>query len=660
MKKIIAMMLLVAVGMNLLADEWYDESTGFTWHYSISRDGATLTYCFPRKGSLPPLPLILGDKPVVAIGSDAFRDCNEFTGHLVIPESVVEIGSRAFQGCSGITGQLIIPDSVETIGQSAFYGCSGFTGSLTIPKSVTTIWGYAFSNCSGFTGSLTISDSVKTIWDYAFSSCSGFTGSLIIPDSVTTLGGYAFYNCSGFTGSLTLGNGVTVIAQNAFKGCSGFTGDLTLPDTVKTIEESAFSGCSGFTGSLTLSDNVTTIGGGAFEKCSGFSGSLIIPDSVITIKFYAFLGCSGFTGSLTIPDSVKTMEARAFENCSGFTGRLTISDSVTTIEDRTFFGCSGFTGTLMIPDSVTTIGGQAFYNCSGFTGSLTIPESVTAIGASVFYCCNGLSDVVFEGLPPSGFSAVFQITETLTFPEKYAAEWKRALVHKNLREPVRDGVPVAKVISAKMREVDPTIMDVVYKVTSTKPTVKVRALAFQDGERSFAKVVRPETFVEDENGNPTARNIGDGITANEEHTLSWKVSADWNATLAKVKFEVLAVEDEILPLELVTLPKTETQPKMVFSWNYVIPSRAFDALLWLYADKDLGLTLTDGVLKNGDVRLADGASCDKTSYDALVYIYGKMGYELLQGERLDYVRERSRLDLPGISERQYAVKVIEE
>jgi hypothetical protein len=172
--------------------------------------------------------------------------------------------------------------------------------------------------------------------------------------------------------------------------------------------------------------------------------------------------------------------------------------------------------------------------------------------------------------------------------------------------------------------------------------------------------VRPETFVEDENGNPTAGNIGDGITANEEHTLSWKVSADWDTTLAKVKFEVLAVEDEILPLELVTLTKTETQPKMVFSWNYVIPSRAFDALLWLYADKDLGLTLTDGVLKNGAVRLADGASCDKTSYDALVYIYGKMGYELLQGERLDYVRERSRLDLPGISERQYAVKVIKE
>ena len=467
MKKIITMLVMV-VAMNVMADEWYDESTGFTWYYTISGDSATLTGCSPKEGQLPPLPSILGGKIV----------------------KVIEV--------------------------SAFRGCSGLVGSLTIP------------------------------------------------------------------------DGVTMILGDAFRDCSGFTGSLTIPDGVTTIRQAAFSGCSGFT------------------------GSLIIPDSVTEIGPIAFSGCSGFTGSL------------------------------------------------IIPDSVTEIGSSAFSDCSGFTGSLTIPDSVTTIGSSAFYRCSGFTTVVFEGSLPIGFKDASIPTLTPIFPERFAAEWKTALAHKNLREPLREGVPVAKVISAKMREIDPTIMDVVYKVTSTKPTVKVRALAFQDGERSFAKVVRPETFVEDEKGKPTAGNIGDGITANEEHTLSWKVSADWNTTLAKVKFEVLAVEDEILPLELVTLPKTETQPKMVFSWNYVIPSRAFDALLWLYADKDLGLTLTDGVLKNGTVRLADGASCDKTSYDALVYIYGKMGYELLQGERLDYVRERSRLDLPGVSERQYAVKVIEE
>lgn len=366
--------------------------------------------------------------------------------------------------------------------------------------------------------------------------------------------------------------------------------------------------------------------------------SVVAGRKVTSIGDGAFRGCSGLVGSLTIPDSVKEIGADAFRGCSGLTGILTIPNSVVTIRARAFEGCSGFTGVLKIPDSVTSLSYDAFRGCVG------------------------LSDIVCLGIHPNK-NQYSDWEDIVIFPrylEKYALEWKKQLAHKYLRGPVREGEPIAKVILAKMRESDPTIMDVVYKVTSTKPTVKVRALAFQDGERSFAKVVRPETFVEDENGNPTVGNIGDGITANEEHTLSWKVSADWNTTLAKVKFEVLAVEDEILPLELVTLPKTETQPKMVFSWNYVVPVRAFDALLWLYADKDLGLTLTDGVLKNGDVRLAYGASCDNTSYDALVYIYGKMGYELLQGARLDYVRERSRLDLPGISERQYAVKVIEE
>ena len=461
----------------------------------------------------------------------------------------------------------------------------------------------------------------------------------------------------------------TIYGNSAIlKGCLPKAGNLPpLPSQIRgkavtTIESYAFDGCIGFTGSLTIPDSVTTIKSYAFRDCSGFTGSLTIPDSVMTIGSEAFSGCSGFTGSLTIGDSVTTIGGRAFYGCSGFSGPLTIGNSVKTIGCSAFEKCSGFTGSLMIPNSVTTIESHAFFGCSGFTGSLTIPDRVTMIDRFAFRGCSGLTDVFFKGLPPSVlFDDSLPVSVSgLSFPEKYAAEWRKVLAHKNIREPLREGVPVAKVVSAKMRESDPTIMDVVYKVTSAKPTVKVRALAFQDGERSFAKVVRPETFVEDENGNPTAGNVGDGITANEEHTLSWKVSADWNATLAKVKFEVLAVEDEILPLELVTLPKTETQPKMVFSWNYVIPSRAFDALLWLYADKDLGLTLTDGVLKNGTVRLADGASCDKTSYDALVYIYGKMGYELLQGARLDYVRERSRLDLPGISERQYAVKVIEE
>ena len=540
MKKIIGLLIGMLLSLNVMADEWYDESTGFTWYYKISGDAATLTGCSPKEGKFPSLPSVLGGKTVKVIGGYAFCDCGGLTGLLSIPDSVTTIEELAFNKCSGLTGSLSIPKSVMTIGRSAFYGCSGFTGSLTIPDSVTMIGQQAFSDCSGFTGSLTIPSSVKIIERQTFSKCTGFTGPLTIPNSVTIIGDSAFYGCSGFTGSLT------------------------------------------------------------------------IPDSVTTIEVLAFAYCSGFTGSLKIPGSVMTIERGAFQFCSGF------------------------------------------------TGSLTIPDSVTNMGENIFGYCSGLSDLVFvKGLPPEGFITSGLWGKKISYLPKYGAVWQKLLRNNNglIYDAgyIRPNAQSVSIVSSKIRDTDPTVMDVVYRVNSSQPTVKVRALAFKDGVRSFASVVRPETFIEG-----TAANIGDGIAANVEHKLSWKVSADWQETLAKVKFEVLALDGELLPLELTALPKTDSQPKMEVSWNVMFDSWVFDALMWLYADKDLGLTLKDGVLRNGDERIAEGEKMSGTGYSAIVYVYGKMGYELLQGERLEYARQMLRRNLPNVSVAQYAVKIIEE
>ena len=64
--------------------------------------------------------------------------------------------------------------------------------------------------------------------------------------------------------------------------------------------------------------------------------------------------------------------------------------------------------------------------------------------------------------------------------------------------------PRVEIISAKMRASDPTVMDVQYRVDSSSDTANVRALAFEDGERSFWKAVRATTFVKDPDGNETA------------------------------------------------------------------------------------------------------------------------------------------------------------
>ena len=118
-------------------------------YYDISENNATVTY---------------GD--------------NEYSGDIVIPESityngskysVTSIGELAFIYCSGLTS-IAIPNSITSIGKSAFEGCSGLT-SVTIPNSVTSIGESTFFKCSGLT-SITIPNSVTSIGDFAFSYCN--------------------------------------------------------------------------------------------------------------------------------------------------------------------------------------------------------------------------------------------------------------------------------------------------------------------------------------------------------------------------------------------------------------------------------------------------------------------------------------------------------
>ena len=95
--------------------------------------------------------------------------------------------------------------------------------------------------------------------------------------------------------------------------------------------------------------------------------------------------------------------------------------------------------------------------------------------------------------------------------------------------------PTVVIQSAAMRP-GTTLMDVVYRVNDPdNATVKTRALAFVDGVRSFANVLKPVTFVEG-----TAANLGDAIPSNTNHTLTWDLAADWNIQLGQVKFEILA------------------------------------------------------------------------------------------------------------------------
>ena len=327
------------------------------------------------------------DAPITKIPEQAFYNCKNLTGNLVIPNSVTEIGYLAFAGCTGFKGNLTIPNSVTTIGNSAFQECSGFTGKLTISSSVTTIGNMAFYGCSGFTGDLTIPNSVTTIGNYAFANCKGFTGDLTIPNSVTTIGNSAFVDCKGFTGDLAISNSVTNIGDRAFFNCSGFTGNLTIPNSVTNIGNRAFFNCSGFTGNLTIPNSVTTIGNSAFYNCYGFTGNLTIPNSVTTIGSSAFRYCTGLTGDVSLSKSLEVVGSLSFEYCNKI---KTINFQSLPEGISKYLGAQKITVSLS-DDSYISNQASRFVNAISYTrtmtgnwGTLVLPYSLKLTGSEPY------------------------------------------------------------------------------------------------------------------------------------------------------------------------------------------------------------------------------------------------------------------------------------
>ena len=336
-------------------------------------------------------------------GSSYSEHSNEYTGSVVIPESVsyddniysvTSIGRYAFRDCSGLRS-ISIPNSVTSIGYIAFEGCSGLT-SVTIPNSVTAIDRRAFGNCTSLT-SVTIPNSVTSIGSSAFEGCSGLT-SVTIPNSVARIGGGVFSGCIGLTvikvesdnrvyDSRDNCNAVIETSTNTLiVGCK----NTTIPNSVTSIGDEAFFGRTGLI-SITIPNSVTSIGSLAFCDCSGLT-EVTIPNSVASIEYAAFQACSGLR-SITIPNSLTSIGDQVFCDCSGLT-EVTMGNSVTSIGDDAFSRSSALTS-ITIPNSVTSIGSYAFSGCSGLT-SVTIPNSVTSIGISAFEGCSGLAEIKVE------------------------------------------------------------------------------------------------------------------------------------------------------------------------------------------------------------------------------------------------------------------------
>jgi Regulator of chromosome condensation (RCC1) repeat len=187
--------------------------------------------------------------------------------------------------------------------------------------------------------------------------------------------------------------------------------------------------------------------------------------------------------------------------------------------------------------------------------------------------------------------------------------------------------PTPVLVSCAMRE-GTTLMDITYRINDPDNTVvSAWPLAFLDGTRSFAKVIRPTTFVEG-----TENNFGTNVLANTNYQLVWNVGADLNIDLGQLKFQMICKDSRgLLPFDWLAIPSTSSTSAMTISKNSPTDTQVLSALFYQYAMKDGGLSLSNGVLYGSStsgvfkgVELVRGETLD--SY-AAPYIIKRMGLQ---------------------------------
>lgn len=112
------------------------------------------------------------------------------------------------------TGELVIPDTVQSLADGVFAGCGSIT-SITIPDSVTSFGTNIFEGCGVHT--VVLPDGMEAIPDSMFNRCISLV-SVELPDSIKSIGVGAFRSCA-FLETLHIPEGVSYIGDEAFAGC---------------------------------------------------------------------------------------------------------------------------------------------------------------------------------------------------------------------------------------------------------------------------------------------------------------------------------------------------------------------------------------------------------------------------------------------------------
>ena len=420
--RISAILMVLPLVSTYAATETID---GFCWYYRDLGDGVEVTS--PSEfggqedatwwdGRSLSVPEMLGEKPVVSIGNNAFAS-GSFSA-ISVPNTVTNIGDSAFANLP--IQSFSFPPNLKSIGGCAFANCTSLDGidlpggltyigwgafsataitSVTIPTGVTEILFDTFADCYSL-WAVNFHDGIRGFQSGAFRGC--YLGWVTLPKNIEYLDQDAFLD-SGCIEEFEVSPKLNYLDFSAFRHTQ--VGRITIPDSgvgIGRTEDGSGNDWTGIGFVTTPWNRVQDILDALTVRIDYDDGSsstfwhgpqvLAISDSVAEIPDEMFKG-RGCLEAFTWPDGLKRIGKSAFEDCWNMT-QTRLPDTLEVVDDYAFRGCNCFglggnwTGearvddTVVIPQSVQFIGRQAF--------------SPTVGGDST-----SMVKFFFEGLPPT-------------------------------------------------------------------------------------------------------------------------------------------------------------------------------------------------------------------------------------------------------------------
>lgn len=191
-----------------------------------------------------------------------FND-NNYSGRLVIPDTITSIGDFAFYQSDYLTG-IEFPNSITSIGMVCMAEMKNIEDIDLSNTQLEIISAGLFLNTTTLKN-ISLPNSLKTIKDSAFEGCINLEKISMYRTQVSTIGKSSFSECSKML-TVSFSNSLTSIGEFAFYGCN-LLSYFNLGDTqLQQINDSAFRNCTSMT-TFILPSSLNKIGNYVFGGC---------------------------------------------------------------------------------------------------------------------------------------------------------------------------------------------------------------------------------------------------------------------------------------------------------------------------------------------------------------------------------------------------------